>query len=115
MLIGGLAFVCFACAIGDNNSTNFREDVLLCEEAVAHLEDCCPELGAVYPEACQYRDDGCNDGRNVALDLKASRCLRQKSCADLVESRDCDRARDLLSATSPVDSGPSQAAEVCTP
>jgi hypothetical protein len=113
VLIGALAFVCFACAIGDNNATNFREDVVLCEEAVAHLQDCCPQLGDVYPEACQYRDDGCNDGREVALNLPASRCIRQKECAALVTEGVCDRAKDLVSATAAIDAGAAQVAEVC--
>ncbi len=113
-MIGALSFVCFACALNDNNGTNFREDVLLCEEAVAHLEDCCPRL-EVYPEACQYRDDGCNNGRSVALDEPTSRCIRQTECVALVTKGICDRAGELVSAVGPYDAGTQRGREICTP
>lgn len=112
LLVGGLCFVCLACAIADDGNTNFRDDVLLCEEAVARLQDCCPGVGQVYPEACEYREDGCNTGREVALNLRTSRCIRSKECIDLVESGTCERAREVVE-NGPVDA--STRGEICTP
>lgn len=97
-LIGSLCFVCLACAIVDDGDTNFRDDVLLCEEAVTHLQDCCPNLGEVYAEACEFRRDGCNNGRNVSLDLRTSRCIRDKECAELVQQGICDRASEVVAS-----------------
>lgn len=113
VMIGALCFVCLACAIVDDGDTNFRDDVLLCEEAVARLQDCCPGMGQVYPEACEHREDGCNDGREVALNLRTSRCIRNKECIDLVNSGTCARAREVVES-GPVDSGAS-GGEICTP
>lgn len=112
-MVGSLCFVCLACAIADDGDTNFRDDVLLCEEAVARLQDCCPELGEVYPEACEYRNDGCNNGREVSLDLRTSRCIRDKDCAELIDSGTCARAKEVVS-TGEVDAGNARG-EVCTP
>lgn len=115
LMIGLLSFVCFACAIGGSNGTNFRQDVLLCEEAVAHLQDCCPDLGEVYPETCEYRDDGCNNGRNVAFDLRTSRCIRDKDCNQLVSSGTCARAGQITAASGVPDASGSGTGEICTP
>ncbi|MCL2450494.1 MAG: hypothetical protein FWD17_16220 [Polyangiaceae bacterium] len=73
----------------------FREDVILCEEAVAHLESCCPS--ATFDNvACKYyfNQDDCGDDNEVTLTLPAysipqSNCLRNASCADLVASGAC--------------------------
>lgn len=96
LLIGGGCFVCFACALADEGRTNFRQDVLLCEEAVAHLKDCCPGLDDVYAESCEYRQDGCSEGKSVALSVSQSRCVRDKECGELVDQGICERAATVL-------------------
>ena len=113
-LVAASCFVGLACALGDEGETNFREDVLLCEEAVSRLQECCPELDSVDALACEYRQDGCNEGRAVDLNPIESRCIRDLDCEALRTKGTCGRAAELLAITTPPDAsvGPSP---VCTP
>lgn len=87
----------------DTDDNQFREDVISCEEAVAHLEECCPELRASTVE-CKYfyrRDDGCIGPETTTrvvpdIDLRESRCIRDLAC-DGVSSRGlCNIGRTSL-------------------
>lgn len=66
-----------------------REEYL-CEAAVLHLAECCPEFPA---KELHCVETGCNG--NVIPDLREERsmCLQQKSCEDLIASGACDPAR----------------------
>ena len=74
----------------DTDDNQFREDVISCEEAVAHLEECCPEFRASNVE-CRYyfrRDEGClgpDSTTRVVPDipLGESRCIRDETCDGL--------------------------------
>ena len=74
----------------DTDDNQFREDVLSCEEAVAHLEECCPELRATNVK-CRYyyhRSEGCYGPDTITrvdpeLDLRESRCVRDLSCDEI--------------------------------
>lgn len=74
---------------------NIRQDEFLCEEAFAHLKECCPELSKdLY--LCDYAA-GC-DGEvhnSPALGVDASNCIREMSCDALVASGVCTRAAAL--------------------
>lgn len=65
-----------------------------CEEAVAHLASCCPELDPTTFD-CE-RDFGC--GADTApptdLDLATSRCLVDKSCERIRAAHICQAAEN---------------------
>jgi hypothetical protein len=82
-----------------------REDVLSCEEAVAHLDACCPHFDPTILR-CQYHydyvqsEDACTgrvssstDEEHPALSLDESRCIRDRACGDLTADGVCDRAQ----------------------
>jgi hypothetical protein len=82
-----------------------REDVLSCEEAVAHLGACCPHFDPTLLR-CQYHydyvqsEDACTgrvssstDEEHPALSLDESRCIRDRACGDLITDGVCDRAQ----------------------
>jgi hypothetical protein len=81
---GGLALV-LAC--GDS----LQQEELDCEEAVSHLEHCCPGFasGAI---ACVLQSEGCN---TIVPDLSIadSQCIRGESCGQLVTNGVCARAQ----------------------
>src|SRR5262249_2143923 len=71
-----------------------RQDELDCEEAVAHLQECCPNFaGATL--ACEY-SDGCGV-TEPALSIDESHCILARDCADVVASGLCEKTRDLES------------------
>lgn len=108
VVVGLFCFFSWACALSQNGDTNFREDVILCEEAVQQLEDCCGAF-TVAQDACVYQNDyGCGGAHSVLLTESESRCIRAKSCTELAQSGTCDRAKVVLSGTLPdggVDAG----------
>ena len=69
---------------------------LKCEQAAAHLADCCPEL-VFRREAC-IQEGGCSRERDATLVAsEESDCLRAESCDELVSRGVCERleARQL--------------------
>jgi hypothetical protein len=75
-----------------------RKDELDCEEAVAHLADCCP--GFVSSAlACRYEDHGCGGVTHPALDIGEAACIRDERCAQLVSDRVCARAQQARAYT----------------
>jgi hypothetical protein len=71
-----------------------RQDELDCEQAVAHLKECCPDfVGATI--ACEF-SDGCGT-TDPALSIDESHCILALECAALVKSGICDKTRDLES------------------
>jgi hypothetical protein len=77
----------------DTDDNQFREDVISCEEAVAHLEECCSEFRPTNVQ-CRYffrRTEGCIGPDTTTrvepdLDLRESRCIRDLTC-DGIQSR----------------------------
>ena len=92
----------------DEDDNQFREDVIVCEEAVARLAKCCPGFeGARVLCNYYYRHDsggGCGtsstDSVHPALSPPESACVLDKSCEALVESGVCDRAQEATTYTS---------------
>ena len=73
-LIAAAVGLMFAC--GD-----MREDELDCEEAVSHLQDCCPGFDARRIE-CIYVT-GCGGTTYPAISIAQSQCIRGESCSAL--------------------------------
>lgn len=71
-----------------------RQDELDCEEAVAHLQDCCPDF-ANATIAC-VASSGCTES-DPALSIKESACVIARSCADVVATGLCESTHDLVS------------------
>jgi hypothetical protein len=59
-----------------------REDEVECEEAVAHLTECCSGFDPTRIR-CEYvAPQGCSGGSHPELDVETSRAIRALSCAD---------------------------------
>jgi len=101
-----VAGVLLACTYGDGTTVDdqqLREDVVTCEEAVAHLEKCCP--GFVAEElACKHsvttKEPSCDatggyskDKEDPALDLAESHCILATDCDSLARQGICGRAQ----------------------
>ncbi|MCA9596679.1 MAG: hypothetical protein KC776_25355 [Myxococcales bacterium] len=79
-------------------SSGFRESELQCEEAYAHLEDCCGALhGAI---SCTY-EEGCA-GQTPALDVVQSKCIRKLSCSEIEALGMCDASAWRSDAGAPL-------------
>ena len=101
-VVGALLTLVIACGPGKEDDDQFREDTLTCEEALAHLQECCPGFDPAAV-ACRYyfsSDSGCGitteNKEEPAFDLPESRCIRNKSCADLVGDKVCPRAQKAV-------------------
>lgn len=100
--VSGAVVVLFACGDGSTHDhDNFREDVVMCEDAVAYLVSCCPSFDA-HAVYCNYGYDyvpgGCSTSATVdsitpALDLAESRCVLSRSCDALRAAGVCARAQ----------------------
>jgi hypothetical protein len=53
VLTSGLAVRAKASTTNEKDDNQFREDVIACEEAVSHVNECCAGL-AVQADACRY-------------------------------------------------------------
>ncbi len=74
-----------------------REDEIDCEEAVAYLQQCCPGFAQTETLQCEYFD-GCGV-IEPAISIPASQCIVSETCAQLVSSGVCARAKNLSSPT----------------
>lgn len=68
-----------------------REDELRCEEAVAHLVDCCPGFDPKKVD-CYFVSGGCDVAYPV-LDIQESRCISAMRCEEVVSAGICSRAQ----------------------
>ena len=113
----------------ETDDQNFREEVLLCEEAVGKLDTCCPDIDWSTVQ-CNYRHTttgGCTDGtadfEDPALNLAESRCILDTSCEDIHRNGVCTRAkaaqpyltkkRRTPSSDEPIDLGSRSHATMC--
>src|SRR5262249_22298212 len=95
-----------ACKNNDDEEDDdqFREDVIWCEDAVAHLAACCPGFDPTKI-ACRYyfsHTSGCGTETTTstepAFTEDESKCLQHTSCHDLVTNGVCERAADAGAA-----------------
>jgi hypothetical protein len=82
------AFCCFGAG-------GLREDEFDCEEAAAHLADCCPafdaqKLNCEFAHGCESPD------QHPGLSLAETRCIEAKSCSELVSSGVCERTKTRM-------------------
>jgi hypothetical protein len=68
----------------------FREDEVQCEEALAHLLECCDEFTSNLE--CYFSDPGCDPPTYPDLDVAESRHVQSLSCSQI-------RATDYCSFT----------------
>jgi hypothetical protein len=101
-VVGGLITLLIACGGGEEDDDQFREDTLTCEEALAHLQECCPNFDPMAV-ACRYyfsSNEGCatstENHEEPAFNLQESRCIRNTTCADLVGQGVCPRAQKAV-------------------
>lgn len=68
----------------------FTEEAVLCEEAAAHLSECCPSFEPTFLR-CETPSfpTGCAE---VDAKTEESRCIVKRSCAELRADGTCDRA-----------------------
>lgn len=109
LMFGLAVVVLFACT--DDDHDQFRDDVIGCEEAAAHLESCCPGL-VLGSNVCTFsyeHNSGCgsetNDYVYPAFTDSERSCILARSCADLVAGGICERARNAPARRSSMRSG----------
>jgi hypothetical protein len=86
---------------------SFREDEVQCEEAVAHLEECCDNLDATSI-SCEYAE-GCETNTYPTLKPDESECVRAKSCSEIRSQGICERVLERQTA----DEATAGSVEVC--
>lgn len=92
-------------------SGGLREDELECEQAVAHLADCCPDLDPAEI-SCTYVE-GCDSSELTTFSVSESQCIEDLGCDD-IRARDlCARVRSLPRPHVDDDGGTSARVEVC--
>ncbi len=109
-VLAAVVALILACSNGkdEQDDDQFREDVIVCEEAVARLEHCCPGFDVRSIE-CRYRyahREGCGttttERTEPAFTKAESACVRAASCEDLVAKGACTRASDAGAARTTV-------------
>jgi hypothetical protein len=87
-------------------SGNFREDEVRCEDALAHLVQCCPGFDP-HPVSCVF-SSGCGT-QYPALRVDESTCIESSSCDTLKMRGVCDRAQQARAIFTDRESGSDQA------
>ena len=104
--------LCVALLVGIALSCgDIGEEEMVCEEAVARLETCCPEIdprriNCVYAQSC-------NAELVPVLTPRASACIAETSSDDLNTRGSCRRIRELSFEPYQFQSGPALEAEAC--
>ncbi len=75
----GAVFLALAVGFGSTRGFGFREDELQCEEAAAHLQDCCPGLDVSQLD-CFYHEGCAGESTGPVLSSDAARCIRKLDC-----------------------------------
>jgi hypothetical protein len=70
------------------STSGLREDEVQCEEAKAHLLDCCAPFTGLLD--CEFIDHGCG-ATYPNLDVEQSRELQRRSCDDLRANGSCEK------------------------
>jgi hypothetical protein len=70
-----------------------REDELQCEEASAHLDNCCPHFDPTEV-GCTHGDLACGE-RDIRLTVDESQCLRSLDCEQIRERELCERVEHV--------------------
>jgi hypothetical protein len=81
-------------SVGRWADPGFRQDELVCEEAVAHVAHCCGWSGV--NETCTYWEDCDGEAHHPSIGPEQADCLRLQSCRSLVEHGICAAGLDPL-------------------
>ena len=84
---------------------------MMCEEAVSHLEECCPRIDNRRFN-CEY-NDGCGTDLVPVLSIRASNCIRSADCGNLQARGVCDGLRQLSYEPYPFQDRSSFEVEAC--
>ncbi len=95
-----LFFAAVALVTWGASASGFREDEVVCEEAVALLKNCCSSFQPIAIACHHERSDqpvGCLSyleprDQDPDIDEATSTCLRAMGCEDLVAQGVCERA-----------------------
>ena len=91
-----------ACSNNDveEDDEQFRQDVIWCEEAASHLEECCGGTFDPHQIECRHyyrKDTGCDQTTiqrtDPAFTTDESNCLRKAPCGEIVANKMCARAQ----------------------
>lgn len=82
--------VAFAALLSGAVTCSFRVDDLHCEEAAAHLTECCPELES-YVLDCSGERQACESEPTITFTQQESDCLLERDCDTLARDRVCER------------------------
>ena len=86
--------ICVALFVGVALSCGeISEEEMVCEETVARLETCCPELDPRRINCVHAQS--CNAELVPVLTLRASECVAEASCDELRSRGTCQRIREL--------------------
>jgi hypothetical protein len=84
----------------EEDNEQFRQDVIWCEEAASHLQECCGGTFDPHQIECRHyyrRDTGCNQDTiqrtDPAFTIDESNCLRKAACEEIVANKMCSRAQ----------------------
>jgi hypothetical protein len=84
-LLGTLLVILLLSGVGP--VAGFREDEVQCEEAHAHLLECCDEFRSNLQ--CYFHDPGCDPPTYPDLDVAESRHVQSLSCSEIRASDYC--------------------------
>jgi hypothetical protein len=70
-------------SVGPARNSGFRSDELLCEEAAAHLDRCCPGFEPAKLNCTFIDGGGCGEDVPPMFDEAESRRIRAASCSEL--------------------------------
>ena len=103
LLIALLSSVTLMCGGG------FDEKEVDCEDAVAHLKECCTSDAPTHVR-CRVEDHGCDSTTYPSLTSDEATCILQQSCNAIVKGQMCARAE---AAAGYGENGFSVGTEVC--
>jgi hypothetical protein len=87
--------------------TGIREDEFVCEDAVSHLQQCCPGFVAGNVD-CSYEPAGCEENPVYPeISISESTCIRGESCNELRSTGVCTRAIAVPAGTAWADASES--------
>jgi hypothetical protein len=86
---GWALLLLLVCSLRVSSPAAIREDEIDCEEAVAHLADCCPSFAAQKFNCEHLAPQACEGGYEPDIDVPTSRLIRSLSCAETEEGHWC--------------------------
>ncbi len=95
----------------EEDDNNFQQDVIECEEALAKLDQCCPDFDSTRV-LCNYYyafSGGCGSSTtekvSPAFNKEESNCIRDTDCNTLQTKNVCKRAQEAKPYSSKVTTG----------